>query len=396
MFSAIIPHRNRPDFLEKAITDLRLRWNDSISEILVVDDASAPGLAPNESTFDSGVHLTRHAKSVGPAACRNEMARLATGDLLLFLDDDSWPIEGNLREVVTAFAQRPKLGAIGFRVMLGGSCESGGAFNAFVGCGAAVRKSAFLEVGGFPEDFGFYVEEYGLCYRLLEANWQVRMWQTPAVLHQKSLAHRDQGVILSQLIRNNRRLLEGHRGDLPEVGRRLDELLNWYVLLGRRLGVEDAVRMARNDQLSKGNGKVWSEAMWKTLSGADHIDALARRLVEREITTVSLWPVGKDCLSFAEGLRKQGIDVLEVLDPTERYGVSSFVGLDVVKQPNTSAQALVVASMSPGQCQNGLDGPVLAPFDLPLYAGFGYVGPNDPPEMEVRFQVRERTGRSDF
>jgi glycosyltransferase involved in cell wall biosynthesis len=56
-------------------------------EVIVVDDASSDGSAQTAS--DHGAHVIRQtAGPVGPARCRNLGARIATGDVLVFVDAD--------------------------------------------------------------------------------------------------------------------------------------------------------------------------------------------------------------------------------------------------------------------------------------------------------------------
>jgi GT2 family glycosyltransferase len=46
-----------------------------------------------------------------------------------------------------------------------------------------VRRKAFLDVGGFDEDFFFYAEEADLCIRMCKAGWQVKFFPDSLVTH---------------------------------------------------------------------------------------------------------------------------------------------------------------------------------------------------------------------
>ncbi len=48
-----------------------------------------------------------------------------------------------------------------------------------LGAALAIRRLAFLELGGFREDFFMYMEETDLCYRARQAGWETHF--TPAV-----------------------------------------------------------------------------------------------------------------------------------------------------------------------------------------------------------------------
>ncbi len=58
---------------------------------------------------------------------------------------------------------------------------AGGVPGVFFNCGAFIRRDAFLNAGGFPIDFDYYVEEYDLCCRLWRDGWRVRfhrLWKS--------------------------------------------------------------------------------------------------------------------------------------------------------------------------------------------------------------------------
>ena len=52
-----------------------------------------------------------------------------------------------------------------------------------VGAALAIRREAFMEIGGFDESFFMYSEEVDLCYRLNSAGWQVHFAPVARVVH---------------------------------------------------------------------------------------------------------------------------------------------------------------------------------------------------------------------
>ena len=386
-FSVVVPHRNRPEILRESLDRLRSCWPDAVAEILVVDDASDEDLVPSAESLGALVRVLRQGRQIGPAACRNQGARVASNELLLFLDDDSWPVSGDWKTVARRFAERGELAAVGLRVLLGSRCESGGAFNAFVACGAIVRREALLQVGGFPESFGFYAEEYAVCYAFLEAGYEVRMWSEPAVFHRKTTVERDQGAILSRLAHNNRRLLEPHRKEQRVIDGRLREILSWYRLLARRYDAEAAVEAACAAPVEAVSSQPWSESLWERIAGGELLRAFARSLAEENLRRVSLWPVGKDCASFAAALKSAGIEPLELLDPSDRFGIRTYAGMPVASAPSEASEAVVVASFSPGLCWNAIEGNAVGSGHR-IVAGFDYVDDRSPPELIARRRER--------
>jgi glycosyltransferase involved in cell wall biosynthesis len=100
--SVIIPTYGRAAFLRDAI-DSVVRQTYPYVQIIVVDDASSPPVHLPEGT---DALLLRHARNMGPGAARNTGLAHATGELLLFLDDDDLltplRLERAVREVGTA------------------------------------------------------------------------------------------------------------------------------------------------------------------------------------------------------------------------------------------------------------------------------------------------------
>lgn len=94
VFSVVVPTRNRPELLRRAVESIcaqNYRWH----EIIVVDDGSSEtdvGRCREElQALDSRVrllYLGRHRRGRGPAYARNIGAWAAQGEFLAFLDDD--------------------------------------------------------------------------------------------------------------------------------------------------------------------------------------------------------------------------------------------------------------------------------------------------------------------
>jgi GT2 family glycosyltransferase len=95
----------------------------------------------------------------GPAANRNNGAKHASGDWVVFIDDDCVADACWLQEI-TAHAINPDIDVIEGRTMIpekrdnpffhGVENETGGCYWS---CNLAVRRSRFLQIGGFDEDF---------------------------------------------------------------------------------------------------------------------------------------------------------------------------------------------------------------------------------------------------
>lgn len=98
--SAVIPTYNRRASLARTLTGLQQQEPASASlEVVVVDDGSTDDTAQwlEQQKFSFPVRLLRQ-QNAGPAAARNAGLQAASGELILFLDDDLEPTPALLRE----------------------------------------------------------------------------------------------------------------------------------------------------------------------------------------------------------------------------------------------------------------------------------------------------------
>src|SRR5437660_1263636 len=83
----------------------------SLAEIILIDDGSDQPLAP----ICPGLRLIRKDRSQGYIPCRNELAALANGEWMVFLDDDVILDDSQLlSRTMTLLGEDPTVGALGF------------------------------------------------------------------------------------------------------------------------------------------------------------------------------------------------------------------------------------------------------------------------------------------
>ncbi len=304
LVSFVLPTRNRPQ--ELALTMERLGQLDPVigAEVIVVDNHSrepvtVPGRLPNGWRACT----LRRPRNEG-AAARNDGVRIASGRWIVMLDDDSHPLDMHF---VDALDEAPNdVAAIGAEIFLpGGGHEQGGLPEVIVGCGAAIRRDAFVTAGGYDPAFHFYVEEYDLCARLLLGGRRVTHDPRFKVLHTKTPTNRDMGLVLGRLMRNNGWVLRRYAPErvyeaaLRETIERYESIATKEgALEGYRAGleefnatVEEQRRVAMDDELwRRFTGETAARATFtreRALLAGRHVSVVhagkAGRLIERLI-----------------------------------------------------------------------------------------------------------------
>jgi hypothetical protein len=185
-----------------------------VDEVVVVDNGSEDGSA--EVARQRGATVIELSANTGIAG-RNAGARAASGDYVLFLDDDSYPQPGAVEAMVDLLERQPGVAAVGGLVEEADSAAEPGSFDWWLRAadrraragrrrgdpgdgdlpafffpeGASmVRRHAFLASGGFYEPFFFTNEAFDLTTRLLGAGWDVRYLPAARFFHLRAPAGR--------------------------------------------------------------------------------------------------------------------------------------------------------------------------------------------------------------
>jgi GT2 family glycosyltransferase len=231
-------------------------------EIFVVDNAS-----PNEADRSSiscleGVHPILLDRNLGFGAANNLAAERGSGDLLLFLNNDTITREDFAGTVIEAFHADPSVGIVGPRLLnedgtpqlscgklpwLGreaidrvlyrqsGSRTRLGLWHArrsstrrrYVGwvTGAAlfIRAELFRQLGGFDKTMFMYFEDKDLCARTLQAGYSVLFLPETSVIHLLGASARDKlaGELRATYRASQRVYYKRHRGRLEQLLLRL-------------------------------------------------------------------------------------------------------------------------------------------------------------------------------
>lgn len=353
--SFIIPTCDRPHDLQRTLNRLGSLPAAPLAragggEVLVVDNASqAPVLVPSRLANGLPIAMIELESNHG-AAARNVAAGLARGEWLFMLDDDSFPLDAEFTAVLASTAS--EVAAVGGTICLpDGHREMGGLPEVFVGCGAAIRRDAFLTVGGYDRSFQFYAEEYDLCARMLLAGHGVTHDTAIRVHHVRSTAGREMNLILERLVRNNTWVIQRY-APIKERTREIDRTLARYEMIALKEGATEGFergRAAMEDSLSQQPVRRMPEALWDRFTGRAAVrTTIERRHAELVDRSVAIIEPGKHVNIVEQELAR--------------------IGAEIVDEAEAEAEVLIVGTLSPGPMLDALerrcDGvhPVLIPW----------------------------------
>src|SRR5215213_5311061 len=205
--AVVIATRNRGPELLGTLT--RLRALHEQPPIVVVDNGSSDGTAELVTTHHPGVQVVGLRRNQG-AAARTVGARLVDTPYVAFSDDDSWWAPGALSGAADLLDRHPRLAVLAARVLVGPEerldpvCAEmahsplpsaddlpGPSVLGFIACGAVVRRSAFLEVGGFDVRLGVGGEEELLAVDLAASGWGLAYVDEVVAHHHPSRGSRE-------------------------------------------------------------------------------------------------------------------------------------------------------------------------------------------------------------
>lgn len=219
--SIIIPFRDEPRFLRTCVDSIDATTSPESVELILVNNGSRQ--AETITLLD---HLARrpHVRVMEDdrpfnwAQLNNAAAAQATGDILIFLNNDMEALQRGWHEALQVQALRPHVGAVGARLVypdrrlqhcgvvlgLGGAAghlfvglgeEQGGYLNmarttrecaAVTGACLATRRQVFDQLHGFDETLGVDLNDIDFCLRVQRAGMDVLCEMQAQLVHYES------------------------------------------------------------------------------------------------------------------------------------------------------------------------------------------------------------------
>ncbi len=222
--SIIIVSWNVRELLKKCLTSIYDQTKISF-EIFVIDNASNDGSADMVEKYFPAVHLIRNQRNKGFAKANNQGVKLARGEYVIFLNDDTEIKDGALDKMVDFLDHRRDVGIVGARLLnADGTLQQGTArkFPTFrvlatmllgwhsfllkkpwlrryyllgetftadtevdqvMGASLMTRRDLLGKLGSFCEEFWIWFEEVDLCQRFHEAGHKIAVVGSAEIIH---------------------------------------------------------------------------------------------------------------------------------------------------------------------------------------------------------------------
>jgi GT2 family glycosyltransferase len=207
--SVVIPTFHRREVLAETLDVLR-QCRPSAGEILVMVDFGDRETRRSLEPRYPEVRWLEAEKRMGPGGLRNILIAQAAHPFLVSLDDDSCPIDMDFLAVAADLFRAHSNAA----VFAAGAIVHDGeplpprtntitSAAEFVGCGAAIRQTAFLDTQGYlPLELGYGAEEVDVSLQLLDKGWTIVKADTLRVRHRTSREHQATPDVTSAHISN--------------------------------------------------------------------------------------------------------------------------------------------------------------------------------------------------
>ncbi|ALG67159.1 glycosyltransferase family 2 protein [Beggiatoa leptomitoformis] len=174
----------------------RLLENRQDIEVIAVDNASTDGTQAFLQTQLDWVTVLLMDSNTGIAGY-NEGFKIARGEYILVLDDDSHPSDNQtLDRLIQCLDTRKEVGVVACRIEdIEGkpartwhlpTNDEPGTSMAFVGCGFAIRRELFEAIGWYPSEFFLYQNEIEVAIQVMRAGYRIHYDPNCRVVHRQA------------------------------------------------------------------------------------------------------------------------------------------------------------------------------------------------------------------
>jgi GT2 family glycosyltransferase/glycosyltransferase involved in cell wall biosynthesis/2-polyprenyl-3-methyl-5-hydroxy-6-metoxy-1,4-benzoquinol methylase/tetratricopeptide (TPR) repeat protein len=209
--SIIIPVWNKVELTRQCLVALGPATDDVSFELIVVDNHSTDETPELLASLGGDVRIITNSENLGFAKACNQGAEAATGEYLVFLNNDTIPLKGWLSALVKEVQSDPAVSVVGSKLLYeNGTVQHAGVaidrnnltpyhiyagfagdhpavnkrreLNAVTGACLLIRRSVFADLGGFDEGFRNGFEDIDLCLKVREKQGRI-VYQPRSVLY---------------------------------------------------------------------------------------------------------------------------------------------------------------------------------------------------------------------
>ena len=219
--SIIIPVYNKIDLTIKCLKAIEANSPLSDIEVIVVDNASSDNTSKELESWDNKlpIKILHNETNLGYGKANNQAASIARGEYLLLLNNDTEPQQNWIEPMAYTFSQFSKVGAVGCKLIysdgliqhagvatvndeirkcpislfhIGHKCHDGPKFSKLMRVQAVtaacmmIPKKIFQEINGFDEKYWNGFEDVDLCFKILEAGYEIFYQPNSVVIHHES------------------------------------------------------------------------------------------------------------------------------------------------------------------------------------------------------------------
>jgi GT2 family glycosyltransferase len=196
----VIASHNRWDDLRRTLQRLRSLEPKPL-EIIVVLDGCTDGSKEKVAAKFPEISIIENFVKQGSIPSRDTAFRLAKGDIIVSLDDDSYPLQSDFIALVAKLAtDHPEAGIFAFREVRSEWPKShrpldregiGHYVSSFANCAGAIRRSLYGNAVHYPRFLSHMYEEPDSCLQAYSAGYAV--WYEPsiAIFHDASPLQRN-------------------------------------------------------------------------------------------------------------------------------------------------------------------------------------------------------------
>ncbi len=203
-----ITTRDRWDDLAVTLSELKMQGYEDM-ETIVIDDGSQQPIPQALRTAFPKVRFERTDRSLGLVAQRNRLAQMLNSTYYLSLDDDSFPVAGDITGAMLWLENHPSVAALAFHIVNGDAqfihdetLRDPFPVQYFIGCGHLLRRKKFLELGGYLERLHYYAEEDQFCLNSLLHGLSIYAYPAVVIRHNRTLTSRNSAKASRYYIRN--------------------------------------------------------------------------------------------------------------------------------------------------------------------------------------------------